>query len=110
MGEEHAGVVDQHVQAAEPGRRGVDGAQGLLGVGQVGSHGEVSVAGQPVQGPGGLALGPPVVHRHPIARRRERLGHRPADPARPARDEDGAAHRHASATAASSRSMSSALV
>jgi len=84
------GVVDHHVEAAEPLGRRVHHRPDRVGVAQVGADHDVTVAGQ--RGPD--RLGPvgqlSIVDGDPVARPGERLRHRLPDPAR------GTRHQHRS--------------
>ncbi len=115
MGEEDAGVVDQHVEAVERERGLVDGPAHGVGVGEVGLHEDVPAAGQPGDDLLGLSLRAAPVHGHPVAGGGEGLRDGGADAAGAPGDEDRAvAHAAAGATAARtpsrSRSTSSASV
>ena len=84
MREVDAGVVDQHVQAAEVRVGLVGHPPDGLGVGQVGLDDRVPVTRQSGQHLAGQPGRPAVMHRHPVALPGERLRDRSADaPRRP---------------------------
>jgi hypothetical protein len=85
---DRGGVVDQHVEPAEPGRGVGDEAGDRVCVGQVALHDDVAV---PVEHPDGLHRergGVAVVHRHPVSGGGEGHRDRPPDASR------GTRHQH----------------
>ena len=83
-----AGVVDQHVDPAELRHRRVDERLALVGVGDVGGHGEHLAAGVPDQLRGLLeAVGPPGAEHHVGPGLGQPLRERDAEPAGGAGDD-----------------------
>jgi len=82
VGQEHPGVVDQDVQAAEIVGRTVDGGPYGERVGQVGLHPGMPAAGQRVERAPAFQRRAAVVHRDPVALRGERLRDCAADATR----------------------------
>jgi hypothetical protein len=74
---EDPGVVDEHVDAAEPSGGVVDHRPHRVGVGEVGSDDDVAGAGQGRRDLLGAGAAAGVVHGDPVAA----LGERPRDPA-----------------------------